>query len=583
MGLGITPQGILIEVSRDPAAALGRPLWEVDWGWGPWLPAARAGLREAVAQAAAGGTARCAAELLTPGGRRVTIMLRLAPLRDAQGHVAHLVASGAEAPAAEWAKEEWPKGGRAADRPHAARARLQSLTENVAAAIYIADPDRPTRPLFLSLGPQIESLLGLTAADCLRDPELWHGRIHPEDRERVLAEVDRARRRHAPVAIEYRLLAQDGHAVWFRDEGRWIRDDAGRALIQGVMLDVTERKRIEARLLLAKEAGGVGTWEWDIGKGVAQVSDMWWRLYGRAPDGATVSFAEWLALLHPEDREGAERTIRQALGQETYRGEFRIVWPNGEIRWIAARGRTERAPDGRALLMIGADVDITERKQIEERLRELVGQREALLQEAHHRIKNSIASVAAMLQMHARAQPSEQTRAPLLDAVRRVQTIGRVHEALYRSDQFEAIDIGAHLQALMADVAASAATPQGARPGLRVVCPPRTRLPAEIVMPLSLIAVELVANAVKHAGAAGRRLRIEVRFEAGDPMRLTVADNGPGLPVAEAGEAGFGLRLIELLARNLDGTLTVENRAGGGAQASVSFPRPTARPGAPGG
>ena len=593
----LTPQGTLIELGQAPAAVsgadaaavLGKPLWEVDGSWGAWSPAAAAGLREAVAEAAAGRTTRQAAELLTADGRRITIMLRLVPLRDAQGRIVHLAAAGGDIAAAGRMPASGARQGRAQGEParkgraarlHADDARLRSLVENAPAASYIADPDRPTRPLFLNLGPQIEGLLGVTAAACLRDPELWHARIHPEDRERILAEIGRARRRHVPIGIEYRLIAQDGRAVWFRDEGRWLRDEAGRALIQGVMLDVTERKRIEARLLLAKEAGGVGTWDWDIGKGVAQVSDMWWRLYGRRPGGALVSFADWLAFLHPEDRARAEREVRQALEGGPYQTEFRIAWPNGEIRWIAARGQVERAPDGRALQMIGADVDITERKRIEAQLRDLVSQREALLQEAHHRIKNSIASVAAMLQMHARAQSSEQTQAPLLDAVRRIQTIGRIHEALYRSDRFEAIDVCAHLHAIMADIADSAATPQGAQPNVHVACTARTRLPAETMMSLSLIAVELVANAVKHAGGAGRPLRVHVRFEAGDPMRLTVADNGPGLPAAQEGETGFGLRLIELLVRNLDGRLTFERRAGSGAQVSVSFPRPTARPGA---
>ncbi len=119
------------------------------------------------------------------------------------------------------------------------------LLANVPAIIYIADTGRTGRWHYVS--PQIESILGFSVEEWCANPELRVQQLHPDDRERVLA--DKASPAgHAPSASEYRLLHRDGHVVWIRDDALPIRDHDGRMRWHGVLSDITERKQAEAEL-----------------------------------------------------------------------------------------------------------------------------------------------------------------------------------------------------------------------------------------------------------------------------------------------------------------------------------------------
>jgi len=121
-------------------------------------------------------------------------------------------------------------------------ARYRSLVERIPAITYIGALDDPASTLYVS--PQIEEMLGFTPGDYLRDPDIWRRHLHPDDRERVLADRARSLERSEPFSAEYRMIAGDGRTVWFHDEAAIVRDDRGRPLfLQGIMLDVTEQRR----------------------------------------------------------------------------------------------------------------------------------------------------------------------------------------------------------------------------------------------------------------------------------------------------------------------------------------------------
>ena len=133
------------------------------------------------------------------------------------------------------------------DRAIEGELRYRSLVEQIQAITYVADwaPDAPLR--FVS--PQIEGLLGFPPEDWVSDRGLWAARLHPEDRERVLAGERRAHAEETDLDAEYRMIAADGSVVWFWERAAIVRDAAGRpAHTQGVMVDVTGRKLAEARL-----------------------------------------------------------------------------------------------------------------------------------------------------------------------------------------------------------------------------------------------------------------------------------------------------------------------------------------------
>jgi PAS domain S-box-containing protein len=150
-------------------------------------------------------------------------------------------------------------------------------------------------------------------------------------------------------------------------------------------VDVTAQKKIERelvqneeRLKLAQASAGAGVWDWDIPSNTLKWSDEFYRLFGLDPRKDAATFETWRAVLHPEDRDEAEKRILAAVaGHESLANEYRIVLPFGEIRWIQALGNTVYGPDDAPLRMSGLCLDITERKRTQA-LREALADQESL-------------------------------------------------------------------------------------------------------------------------------------------------------------------------------------------------------------
>jgi PAS domain S-box-containing protein len=134
-----------------------------------------------------------------------------------------------------------------------AEARYRTLVEQIPAVVYVDPADALGSPLYVS--PRVKSLLGYTADEWLAGANLWIELLHPDDRERILAEVAYANETGQSLSLEYRCLARDGREVWVHDEVTLVRDESGAPQYwQGFMVDITDRKRSEADLRAAKEA-----------------------------------------------------------------------------------------------------------------------------------------------------------------------------------------------------------------------------------------------------------------------------------------------------------------------------------------
>jgi diguanylate cyclase (GGDEF)-like protein/PAS domain S-box-containing protein len=138
-------------------------------------------------------------------------------------------------------------------RVEEAGSRLRVLVEHVPAAVYIdmADPDVSDGGRLAYMSPQIAGILGYRPDELVDDPELWPSRIHPADREAAIAAYDEHWRTGEPLRAEYRMLARDGTEVWVRDEAYAMADDSqsGRRVSQGLLIDTTDRKRLESKLI----------------------------------------------------------------------------------------------------------------------------------------------------------------------------------------------------------------------------------------------------------------------------------------------------------------------------------------------
>jgi len=257
-------------------------------------------------------------------------------------------------------------------------AKYRTLVEQLPAIIYTTPPHAGPGTDYIS--PYVEKVLGYSPAEFVQNPNMWRDHIHPDDRAGVLAALEAFFAVGGTYAAEYRMIAHGGRIVWFRDEGRIIRDESGTPLfMQGVMVDITERKRAEEELRVGRQklaeiiAGTrVGTWEWNVQTGALVLNDRWAEIVGYTLEELSpISIQTWLDLVHPDDLAKSNALLQQCFAGELdyYDCECRMKHKDGSWVWILDRGRVfEWTDDGKPLRMMGTHSDITAGKRAEQSL-----------------------------------------------------------------------------------------------------------------------------------------------------------------------------------------------------------------------
>jgi PAS domain S-box-containing protein len=216
--------------------------------------------------------------------------------------------------------------------------------------------------------------------------------------------------------------------------------------------------------------------------------------------------------------------------------------------------------------------DITARKIADESIRASLREKEVLLKEIHHRVKNNLQVVSSLLGLQSRTVADSATRKMFQESQNRVHSMALIHESLYKSENLSEIDFPKYIEQLAAHLFRS----YGADP-VRVKISAMIddlRLPIDTAVPCGLIINELVSNSLKYAFPEGRsgEIRIAMREEENRCIRLKVSDNGIGLPagVDFTSTKSLGLRLVHTLADQLGATIKTGSATG--AFIALTFP-----------
>ncbi len=218
---------------------------------------------------------------------------------------------------------------------------------------------------------------GLSPDDPLTQDRLFE-LIHPGDRERVRASVHQAIDTGADYDAEYRTVWPNGETHWISVRGRAIYADGGQPVrMVGVTLDITERKQAEEEARKVQEIfklvhgiGQIGHWEWNSATDENKWSPEIEALYGLAPGTFGSTYDAWARLVHPDDLPQAAAALERALETGKYFTEFRVIWPDGSIHWLEARAYVFKDDNDKLTRIMGVNMDVTERKRVEEALRE---------------------------------------------------------------------------------------------------------------------------------------------------------------------------------------------------------------------
>ena len=415
----------------------------------------------------------------------------------------------------------------------------------------------------------------------------WLDAIHPDDRERSLADFQDAIQKGEPLLQEHRIRRHDGRYRWFLMRAEPVIDGDGRILRWfGAATDVHEhRNTLEALraneewLGLAQRAARSGTWEWDLRSGEIRWSAEHHHLFGFAPSDEPITREGWWDAVYPDDLPRIEEAGRRCSegGGEWPEIEYRIRREgDGETRWISARGRTVRDESGRPVRILGISVDVTERKQAEaERDRLLarewvaraeVAERERISRELHDRVAHSMGVAHQSLQLYDVLAKMDASRAAEKLELAKEMTKSALEStrnlsAELRRSEAES-DLGAELRHLL-DVA----VPPGVQTDL-LVEGDEAAVPGHVRGQLFLIMREAIRNAVTHSGCASITVGLELRPEKALGW---VEDDGSGFD-ADGGFEGVGLRSMRERAALLNGALAVTSYPVRGTRVEVAVP-----------
>ena len=317
-------------------------------------------LVEAFASLSAGTEVSCDLEtrLLRAGGSPVWVRVIGSVARSGPDQAVLVVVTFVDIDARKQAEEQVVE----------AELRYRTLVEQLPLVTYIDALDDRSSNVYTS--PQLEPILGYSVQEWQADADLFVRILHPDDRERVLAQIWETNDTGERFESEYRLIARDGRIVWFRDESVVVRDDSGEpAYSQGYLLDITERKAAEEELResedrfrsMADHAPAL-IWTAEPSGAVTFFSSSWLEFTGRTLEEEIGD--GWVTCVHQDDLEAAfDRYMEAIRSQREYQVEYRLRRHDGVYRWILDRGGPHYSSDGTLVGYIGIGVDVTEQKE----------------------------------------------------------------------------------------------------------------------------------------------------------------------------------------------------------------------------
>jgi PAS domain S-box-containing protein len=344
----------------------------------------------------------------------------------------------------------------------------------------------------------------------------------------------------------------------------------------------TEQRKTEARFRSLVEQIPAVTFTGSLEDGLSElyVSPQIEGLLGFSQEEWLSNPFLWFSQLHPEDRELCNREFARGCATGgPFRADFRALTRAGEVVWIHGEAMVVRDEDGRPLCIQGVAYDITESKRAEqamqahaEHIQSSLAEKEVLLKEIHHRVKNNLQVISSLLKLQSEYIQDSAALQVFRESCNRIQSMALVHEKLYQSADLSQIDFKEYARSLT-DLILRSYREKIDSVTLRTQIDD-VFLSIDLAAPLGLIINELVSNCLKYAFPNHDRGRVDVTLRsAGQPRSylLTVSDDGIGLPCGfdPHNTSTLGMQLVSMLTEQIAGSL--ELRSNPGTEFRISF------------
>lgn len=381
--------------------------------------------------------------------------------------------------------------------------------------------------------------------------------------------------------MEKRYTRKDGRPVPVMLTVSLVRDADGVPVhfVEQVE-NITARKRDEEqlrtlsnRLTLATEAGGIGVWEQDLVTHAIWCDKRMHALYRLGPGAGDADGDNWWRRIDPGHVERIGREFAAAIDSKgLFATEYPICLPGNGTRIVRTHAVLSLDAQGRPARMTGISWDVTESRQKEAAISAALSEKETLLKELYHRVKNNLQVITSLFHLQARTLSDGQARAALTEGAGRVRAMALVHEKLYQSRNLSSILLDDYVAELCQQLGNASSAEQRAIRFRYQTEPIQAGL--ETAIPLGLVLNELISNSLSHAfpdGAPGT-ITVSLRRQDAQLVELVVADSGVGFPPNFDATScrSLGLKLVAALSGQIDGKLALQNCAG--ARVTILFP-----------
>jgi PAS domain S-box-containing protein len=402
-------------------------------------------------------------------------------------------------------------------------------------------------------------------------------RIHPEDRGRLLAAIMQLLAGDVPENIFTRILRPSGGVRYMQGRAQRHLDADGRlARVTGTVIDVTEKIELhdalrasDARFANFMENSPALSFIKDREGRMLYMNASCMDMWGLEPNATGKTDAD---LWSPAIAVKLRVLDRMVLETDTPDSLIEILpVPGGGTCSLLTHKFPLHIPGGETLIG-GVSIDITEQKAAEARALQALADRDVLLQEVHHRVKNNLQVICSLLGMQAAVSQDPRTVSAMRVSQDRVQSMAMIHELLYSAENAGDIDFSEYANRLMTELLMSyGITVSRVQPRFNIV---PMRLGADRAILCGLIMNELITNSLKYAFPLQQEGVITISLAvAGENMLcMTVEDNGIGLPEGFSLENvhSLGLRVVQILTKQLDGSFRFESHEG--TRVEVTFP-----------
>ncbi|MCA1825840.1 MAG: histidine kinase dimerization/phosphoacceptor domain -containing protein [Myxococcales bacterium] len=279
----------------------------------------------------------------------------------------------------------------------------------------------------------------------------------------------------------------------------------------------------------------------------------------------------WFRQLHPDDRElWNHEFARGCATGGPFRAECRFLTKDRQVVWVHGEARLIPDESGQPVLLQGVAFDITESKRAEEIVKNSLREKELLLKEIHHRVKNNLQITSSLLRLQAGKIADASVRQLLRESQDRIRSMALVHDMLYRSQDLARVDFPEYVRVLVIQLFRSYNASGRIRADVQLE---NIVFGVDLAVPCGLIINELVANALKHAFPGDRQGVVRVRMSAApDRYTLLVEDDGIGFPAGLdfLHTETLGLQLVRMLTEQIGGRVFLDSsRAGTGFRVEI--------------